>query len=353
MERGTLWGAAAFAAIGLVAACFAPVWISLAYRLAVFSCLAPSTGCLALVLIHRITGGQWASGLAPFLRAGATLLPWIWLLALPLMVMPSSLGGPPHSAHPGLGYDGGAMVATRACVYAALFFAFRWAVSDGVGLDRDPLENSRAWVGPVGLIVLFFMVTLLADDWIESLEPGWHSTAFAVVWLSGSVVMGLAFALLGGLWSGAVPESNGVSGRPLGLDWGDLLLTTVVFWCYVSYAQFLVIWAGNLPEETAWYLRREAGAWECVIPAVALFGFALPFFLLLSRRLKRSAPGLAWVTVLLIASQLAYTAWVILPAGGHLPLPGAILAGCFLLAGMGLFINRFAGAAWRLQEETP
>jgi hypothetical protein len=55
----------------------------LACRLAVFTCLAPAIGSLVLVLIHRITGGQWTAGIAPFLRAAVSLLPWIWLFAFP------------------------------------------------------------------------------------------------------------------------------------------------------------------------------------------------------------------------------------------------------------------------------
>jgi hypothetical protein len=350
-ERRALWAARAFGAAGLAAACMDPAGVSLAYRLAVFCWLSPAVGCLILLLIHRVTGGQWASGVAPFLRAGAALLPWIWLFSFPLLLLPPSLGGSPSLAHPGLAYDGRVMVAARACAIAAVFFGLSRLVSDGAGSGRDPMRNARPWVGPVGLIVLFFMLTILADDWLESLEPGWHSTAFPVVWMAGGVVFGLALALLGGLWTGAAPASDGRADRPLGLDWGNLLLTTMVFWCYVSFAQFLIIWAGNLPEETTWFLRREVGAWEYLIPAVALFGFAIPFFLLLSRRLKVSARGLAAVAILLAASQVVYTAWVILPAGGSASVPGVLLALCFLAAAAGVFLNRFAGAARRLREE--
>jgi hypothetical protein len=353
LERRGLEFAAAFGIVGLAAACLSPAWVALAYRLAVFGCLTPALGCLILVLIHRITGGQWASDLAPFLRAGAGLLPWIWLFSFPLLFLPPGLGGAPRGLPPGFAYEAAPMLAARAAVYAGLFFGFRWAVSDGMGLERDPIRNPRSWVGPVGLIVLFFMLTLLADDWLEALEPGWHSTAFPVVWMAGGVVFALALALLGALAAGARPDAEGSARRPLGLDWGNLLLTTMVFWCYVSFAQFLIIWAGNLPEESSWYLRREQGVWECFVPIVALFGFAVPFFLLLSRRFKVSAGGLAGVSGLLVGTQVLYTAWVILPAGGRPTLPAAVLAACFLAAAAGLFLNRYLGAARRLREGSP
>lgn len=354
LERGALWTAAISGAVGLGLSCLDPGAAAMAYRFAVFACMAPAMGSLIFILIHRITGGQWVSSLAPFLRAAADLLPWIWLFALPMLFFPTPVGsGAPRLAHAGLAYDGFAMVALRAGVIAVVFFGFRWAVADGVGREKDPVNNPRPWVGPVGLIVLVFMATILADDWLESLEPRWHSTAFSVVWMAGQVVSGLALALLGGLWSGARPDSTGSAGRLLGPDWGNLLLTTMIFWCYVAFAQFLIIWAGNLPDEISWYLRREQGVWEFVMPGVAIFGFAVPFLLLLSRRVKSSRMGLGWMAGMLLAAQLAYIGWVILPAGGPPSLDGMLLSVSILAALAGIFINRYARLARCLREGSP
>jgi hypothetical protein len=194
----------------------------------------------------------------------------------------------------------------------------------------------------VGLILVFFMLTFLGDDWLESLEAGWHSTAFPVTWIASQVVSGLALALLCGLRCGAMPARDGASGRTLGIDWGNLMLATVMFWTYVTFCQFLIIWAGNLPEEISWYLRREAGGWRYVAPAVAFFGFALPFLLLLMRRLKRSVPGLSLVAGLLLASQWVYLLWVIAPAQGVPTLPALLLLIAVAGAGASVFMNRFA-----------
>ena len=332
----------------LLAACaallsfFEAPWLALAYRLAVFTCLAPAIGSLVLVLIHRIAGGQWTAGIAPFLRAAVALLPWVWLFALPLLVMPRPVSsGSRHLALTFLDYEGLPMTLLRARAAAVLFFVLRSWLADGVGLPRGPTRNPRPWVGPLGLILVFFMLTFLGDDWLESLEAGWHSTAFPVTWTASQVVSGLGLALLCGLRCGAMPARDGVSGRPLGIDWGNLMLATMMFWTYVTFCQFLIIWAGNLPQEISWYLRREAGGWKYAAPAVAFFGFALPFLLLLMRRLKRSVPGLSLVAGLLLASQWVYLLWVIAPAQGVPTLPALLL----LLAGSGaaaaVFMNRY------------
>jgi hypothetical protein len=346
IERRALWtaGICGIAAIGL--GLIEPGSLAAACRLAIFACLAPAIGCATFALIHRTTGGQWTAGLAPFVRAGVAVLPWIWVAAAPILLFARK-----HYS-PGVGYDSLSMVAARAALFAALFFGLRWALSDGIGDDVDARRNARPWVGPVGLILLFFMLTFLSDDWLESLEQNWHSTAFTVVWIAGQAICGLALCILGGLWVGARPSANGSAGRPMGIDWGNLMLTAMMFWAYVSFAQFLIIWAGNLPEETSWYLRRERGAWQFVMPVVAVVGFAVPFLMLLSRRLKSSSSGLACVASMLLAAQLAYIAWMIVPAQGNLSLSGGLLAAAVLSSAIALFLNRFLRAA-RLSVAVP
>jgi hypothetical protein len=341
-ERLSARTAALLAACAVVLSFFEAPWLAIAYRLAVFTCLAPAVGSLVLVLIHRITGGQWTGGIAPFLRAAVALLPWVWLFALPVLFLPRpAASGLRHLALTFRDYEGLPMTLLRALVAAVLFFVLKAWLADGVGLPRDPVRNPRPWVGPVGLILVFFMLTFIGDDWLESLEARWHSTAFPVIWTASQAVSGLALALLCGLQCGATPARDGVSGRNLGIDWGNLMLATLMFWAYVTFCQFLIIWSGNLPEEISWYARREAGGWWYVVPAIALFGFAVPFLLLLMRRLKRSISGLSVVAGLLLASQWLYLLWVIAPAQGVPTLPALLLLVAVAGAAAALFINRF------------
>ena len=345
--RGTA-AVAALAVAGLT-------WIdpgdfSLAYRFVVFAGLAPAAGCLIFTLIHRLTGGQWAIGLRPFLLAGVSILPWIWLLALPIPLLPLSLShNVPQLASAAHGYESLPMVMMRACVYAAVFFGLRRVVSGDAGQDSSTTRNQRPWVGPVGLLVLVFTLTLLADDWIESLEPGWHSTGFSLTWMTGQGVAGLALAVLGALANGAQPVESGSAGRPLGIDWGNLLMATLLAWCYVTFAQFLIIWAGNLPAEISWFKRRAEDPWFWVPPVLAVFGFLVPFVLLLSRRYKSSAGGLAGVAGALLLGQGVYTAWLILPAAGRFSAAGWLLVVALLVAGGAVFIDRYGAAARQLR----
>jgi len=345
LERRALVAGGVLAAAAVVLGYFEWAWVASAYRVAAFACLAPAVGSLILILIHRTTGGQWTAGLGLFFSRGAASLPWIWLLTVPVVLLPwPAPSGHRHLAL-NLSYEGLPLVLVRAALIAGVFFMLRSWVADGTGHERDPAGNRRPWVGPVGLIIIFFTMTFVADDWLEALEAGWHSTAFPVVLIASQVVSGLALALIFGLRTGSRPERAGSAGRTLGIDWGNLLLATSMFWTYVTFAEFLIIWTGNLPEEISWYLRRTQGGWMWVLPGVALGGFALPLLLLLSRSLKKTIAGLTTVAALLLTVHWLYLVWIIVPSGG-LPSPPALL---FLAATSGaavsLFINRYARGA--------
>ena len=313
-----------------------PAALPVAYRAAFFAGFSPVMGCTLLLVLHRTTGGQWSRGIAPMLRAGSRMTPWAWLFAIPMLAMPVHPNGVP-----GRGYDSLPFVAARTAAYAAVFFAVRWANDSGPGDEADPRRNPRPWAGPVSLIVLFFCLTLVSDDWIESLEPGWHSTAFGAVWIVDTSVSALALCLLLAVGRGASPSAAGPAGRKLGLDWGDLLMAAIVFCAYITFAQFLIIWSGNLPREISWYVRRETGGWGLVMPAVALLGFAAPFGILLSRRQKSAARGIAAAAAMVFLAQVADIVWMIAPAqraGG----PAALLLEADLAS------LAVAAVAWRL-----
>lgn len=324
---------------------WAPAGLAGAYRLAVFLCLALALGSLMFQLIHRLTGGQWGPALQPFLTAGVTLLPWTWLFVLPLLFVPAH-----HRTEPHDWYESQIMTLVRALIYGGFFLLL------GLALAREHRRRlagdhvTLRWVAPAGLITLVFLLHLLAEDWLVVLEPGWHSTAFPAVWMVGQALAGFAFALACATLGGADATRPGPAHRPLGLDWGNLLLAGTMFFTYVAFAQFLIIWSGNLPREISWYLHRSEGGWLWVILALAIFHFALPFAFLLSRRFKTFPAGLAGIAVVLLAAQFVYLAWTILPAFAPLDLRALALVFTVGTAALGFFANRYLALARRYRE---
>ena len=92
------------------------------------------------------------------------------------------------------------------------------------------------------------------------------------------------------------------------------MLACVMLWAYVAFSQFLIIWAGNLPEEITWYMTRLKGGWLAVGILLIAFHFALPMVLLVSSRLKARTPILAAVSIGLLCMRLVDLFWITAPA---------------------------------------
>ena len=97
-------------------------------------------------------------------------------------------------------------------------------------------------------------------------------------------------------------------------DYGKLLFAFVCIWAYFGYSQFIIIWSGNLPEETSFYVPRLNGAWKATTVVLVVLHYALPFALLLSRNRKRSAKALAPVAALLLVARWLDLHWLVAPA---------------------------------------
>src|SRR5581483_8180443 len=96
-------------------------------------------------------------------------------------------------------------------------------------------------------------------------------------------------------------------------DLGNLLLAFLMLWAYFSYSQFLIIWAGNLPEEIPWYLARMRGGWGYFALLLVVGHFALPFALLLSRDIKRNFKLLRGIAIFVLVMRAFDLYWVVAP----------------------------------------
>jgi hypothetical protein len=328
---------------------FAPHALPLAWRVAAFSCLAPALGSLLFALIHRMTGGQWGEGLRPFLQSGLRLLPWVWLVVLPLWWFPHV--APTHGSAPPVwhGYDSRAMLGVRGLGELVIFVVLAALVTTATR-DDTPEQRSRPWLGPAGFIGLVFALHLLADDWLVALQPHWVSTGFPLVWMCGQALSGLAAAVLGALALGARPQQPGTQGRPRGIDWGNLLMAAMMFWSYVAFVELLIIWSGDLPHEISWYLARTHGAWAIVPPVLAAVHFLVPMAVLLSRRWKKSPRMLGFAAALLLAAQWLYQAWLVLPAFPETSGLGLALAVVLSGAAAGVWAWLYLAGVRRTQE---
>ena len=319
--------------------------------------LGIGVGSLGLAMLNHLTGGLW--GLVPrrFHEAAARTLPWMALLFLPVLLGASSLytwAKPEVVAADELlqkkaAYLNVPFFAARALLYFAVWAFLAWRVSswsrqqDG---GASPLRAGRLrGLSAVGLVVLSLTTTFAAVDWGMSLAPHWFSTIYGVLFIVGSSLSALSFTIvLLSRLAGEEPFTTAL--QPVTVhDLGKLLLAFTMLWGYVNFSQFLIIWSGNISEETPFYLHRLHGGWQVVAVVLLVFHFALPFALLLSRPLKRNARALGAVAALMLLMQLVDLFWLIGPdlvGHGHEDVPLRVhwmdLAAALGLGGLWLFL---------------
>jgi len=206
----------------------------------------------------------------------------------------------------------------RAVFYFVVWTFYAWRLSkwsaeqDQTG-DEKLISKMRAVSAP-GLVIFTFVTTFAFVDWIMSLEPNWFSTIYGAMFLIGQMLETFAFFIaLVIVLSDRPPLKEFVTTQHLH-DLGNMMFAFMVLWAYLSFSQFLIIWAGNLPDEIPWYLRRLRGGWGWVALTLVIFHFATPFVLLLTRKVKRNAGRLIRVCILMIVIRLVDVYWVVKPA---------------------------------------
>ncbi len=291
----------------LVGAWVDPAQFFRSYLVAFLYYAGLSIGCLAVLMVYNLTGGGWGVAIRRLLEAGAGVLPLVAVLFVPLLFGLPYLYTWTHEAtmmadgvvRAKRAYLNVPFFIVRAAVYfaawlALAFFTAKWSrEQDRTGDARYAVKMRQLSGG--GLVLLGFTVTFATFDWVMSLDPKWFSTIFGLLFFGGQGLGAMAFAIAVAYLLSRRADYGQVLKPTILNDLGNLLLAFVMIWAYLSFSQLLIIWAGNLPEEIPWYLRRISGGWSLIAIALAVFYFAVPFLVLLSRGNKRRHGRLALI----------------------------------------------------------
>ncbi|MEK7383369.1 MAG: quinol:cytochrome C oxidoreductase [Elusimicrobiota bacterium] len=181
---------------------------------------------------------------------------------------------------------------------------------------KDPAMNLRARrFAPVFMALFALTVTVAAFDWISSLQPEWYSDILGVYLFAGVFLAGLAGVTAAALHLQDKGRLPGVRGDHL-YNLGALMFAFTVFWSYIAFAQYMLIWYANLPEEIVWYKARVEGPWLPVILFLALIHFVVPFAALAARDSKKDPRRLMWVAWLVLFSHWVDLYWLVYPELG-------------------------------------
>jgi hypothetical protein len=282
-------------------------------------------GSLALLMLQHLTGGAWGVVIRRVLEASTRTLPLIVLLFIPVVVGLKQIYPWMNPAEMNtevlrlkvVHYLNPSFFVIRAAIYFALWSVLALLLN-WLSLKQDRTAESkfgkqmRMLSGP-GLGIFIITVTFAAIDWVMSLDPSWSSTIFGLIFVASWTMSGLAFTVLTSAWLSQRQPMNAVLRPSHFKDLGNLTLTLVMLWTYFAFSQYLIIWSGNLPEETTWYVARKHGGWGAIALAIAILQFAFPFLILLSRATKSSGRKLALLALLILSMRALDVIWLIEP----------------------------------------
>ena len=308
--------------------------------------LSLGLGGLIFVLIQHAARAGWSVLIRRMAENWMGTLPVLAVLSLPIFFGMHELfhwTDTEHVAHDPLltakaPYLNSTFFVARAVVYFAVWSGLAWffrgqsVAQDATG-DHAISARLRKWAGP-SIVAFAFTSTFAAFDWLMSLDPHWYSTIFGGYYFAGSMV-----AILAAL----VVESQKLQGAGFLADeitaehyhdLGKLLFAFTVFWAYIAFSQFMLIWYGNIPEETVWYQYRFTGSWMTVSKTLLLGHFVIPFFFLMPRTVKRIRPLILLGALYMLGIHYVDLHWLVMPIlhpdGVHLTLLDVT---CFLAVG--------------------
>lgn len=325
LGRAALVVGAAGVVASLGGAWLDPAQFFRSYLVAYLYVASLSLGCLAVLMVYNLTGGSWGVAVRRPLEAAAGVIPLVAALFVPLLFGLSSLYRWTSRATMmaddelklKVAYLNVPAFVGRAVFYFAVwlalaFFMRRWSREQ----DRTGDPRYGDWMqklSGIGVVIVGFTVTFAAFDWAMSLDPKWYSTIYGMAFFAEQGLGAMAFTIaIAYLLARRADYARALKPTVLN-DLGNLMLAFVMVWAYLSFSQLLIIWAGNLPEEISWYLRRTTGGWEFVAGGLALFYFAVPFGVLLGRGNKRQHRRLATLAVGVLVVRAVHMFFLVAP----------------------------------------
>ncbi len=297
------------------------------YLIAYIFWLGLSLGCLALLMVQYLSGGLWGLVIRRVLEAAIKGLPLMFLLFLPILFgrhhLYAWMTDPALTARNSwyLHTSGIGGWIARWILYFVIWGWFAFTLIRRGDMQDRPLMTG-AWprfqgISGLGLVLYSLTVSFAVVDWVMSLDPHWGSTIYGLIFIAGQGLSALAFSVVMlTVFTHYSPYREII--KPMQFhDIGKLMLAFVMLFAYFSFSQWLIIWAGNLPEEIGWYLHRIRGGWGVVALIIILFHFALPFALLLSRERKRAGSRLIGLAVFLMFMRVVDIYWYVVPNFAH------------------------------------
>lgn len=315
---------------------FDPKTMVASYLAAWVAASAVPIGALAVLMIAYLVRAGWTVDLHPLLSRTALTIPLFAVLFIPVLIGMSTIypwaADAAHLSPFQSGYLSPWLFIVRTVIYFVILTVLALWVTRAYG---DDAAMKRA--GSAGLIVWALVSSFAGVDWLESLEPQFHSSIYGLLKIAFDLLAGFGFAIVALMLTHRTRRMSNTA-------YAATFLSVLLLWAYLHAMQYIIIWAGNIPDEIVWYLERLRNGWGVALWALYIGQFFVPFFVLLSERARGSTAVLLWLGVATLALRFLEAIALILPplhpsAWALLDLPAAAL----LLIGVAML-------AWRNAE---
>jgi len=292
--------------------------------------LTLALGALFLVALEHLVGARWSVPLRRLPERISTLLIPLTPVALVALGAVKVLypGAKPEALHHkilagkamwlGLPFFSGRVIFFALLYLVALAVLVRGSLKQDE--SHDAAFNLRARrFAPVFMAIFALGITQVAFDWISGLEPEWYSDIFGIYLFAGAFLAGLAATVLALQHLQAQSRLQEVR-KDHTYNLGGFLFAFTVFWSYIGFAQYLLMWYGDMPEEIIWYKARIEGPWLGAALLLALTHFLIPFFALVTRDAKSDPKRLRRVAYLMLGAHALDLYWLIFPVVSRRPI---------------------------------
>ena len=250
-------------------------------------------GSLFLILMHHLFDASWTVPIRRFCEHIAALaFPWMAVLFLPIAILAPDIY---TWMHVNPQFDHALRVKQPLFTWwmfdiVAIFCFLVWGVLAHRlrywSLQQDKTGEARAthrmrrYSGP-GIYLYALSLTIAAIMWVKALDYQWYSTIYGVYYFAGSVWLAIATAYIITMVLDRQGILTPVMHEHQYYYLGSLLFAFTVFYAYIAFAQYFIIWNGNMPDETFWYVLRERGTWWWISMVIIFGHFFVPFLGLL------------------------------------------------------------------------
>ena len=194
----------------------------------------------------------------------------------------------------------------RSIIYivGASFFAWKLkAQSKKVDETKDARDYQMLYRWSVGYIAFFgFASALWAWDWLMSIDPHWYSTMYIWYSMVSCLTSGIGVIILVSVYlkkKGFLPQFNDNHLH----DLGKFLFATSMLWTYTWFAQFMLYWYANIPEEVNYFFGRFEYYSPTFLPMLIL-NFLIPLAVMVSSSIKRNYTVVCVMAVIVILGHI-------------------------------------------------